>query len=265
MDMTARPHFSQVLLRSSALFEIFEFLGTLEKTMMQGVSKVFYDKIVPRCLQLSPLSIYTKETLFSYSVDQGSILFKFHIPTRQWEAISQASSSPFFHFNYSMQVVVTSYSNRVFLLGGSTTPENDDPSPQVLKWDARTNELALGSPMLQPLVDFGACQAGPYIYCAGGYESIKEFTRNEDTYVYHIGGNRWLRLPQARLEGPQRTVCSLVNISNRAIYGLFNLKREFFKLDLTDAMDQQRWERLTVKEDLPERLWMCAFQVPQKE
>ena len=84
------------------------------------MNKDFYNRAIPRSILDSPLSIHTKHTLFSYSVDEGSVLYKYHIPTREWKFYKNHSAD--IKFNYSMQVVVTDR-NLVYFIGGAEDPD----------------------------------------------------------------------------------------------------------------------------------------------
>jgi hypothetical protein len=63
------------LLKSSALHVVLYYLRTIHRTKLQLLSRDFYNRIIPNSLYTSELSVFTKERLFSYSHDEGNILY----------------------------------------------------------------------------------------------------------------------------------------------------------------------------------------------
>jgi len=63
------------LLKSSALHVVLHYLRSIDRTRLQLLSRDFYNRIIPKSLYSSELSVLTKERLFSYSHDEGNILY----------------------------------------------------------------------------------------------------------------------------------------------------------------------------------------------
>ena len=166
-----RTRSNSELLRSSAMVEILSFLKPLEKQALQGVSNYFYHIILPRGCYECHLSAHTKDRLFSYSVNEGSILYIYEVPERTWVPIEPRNGHLGNRLKYSMQVVVTPR-NKVFLLGGAEDIEANILSKVVLEWDVRTNRVERAQDMPMTLMDFGACYHRGKVYAAGGVKSL---------------------------------------------------------------------------------------------
>lgn len=71
------------LLHSSVFSEIFDFLPYFEQLRLQTLSRRFYEKVVPRYLYQAKLSVFTRDTIFSYSTDDNkvetSLLWRFDV------------------------------------------------------------------------------------------------------------------------------------------------------------------------------------------
>jgi hypothetical protein len=111
--------FHHRLSHSSVFSEIFEFLPYFEQLRLQGLSKRFYDKVVPKCLYQAKLSVYTRETIFSYSTEEdgNSLLWKFNVTEQKWKEIVPTNGPV--EFANSMSGVVATDMNRVLFFGGS--------------------------------------------------------------------------------------------------------------------------------------------------
>ena len=250
----------QSLLKSGALFEILSFLRKADRLPLQVLSRDFYSRVIPQSVYEADLSARTRDTLFSYSVEQGSLLYRYRIDTLSWESSHQAE--PRMPIIYSMQLVVTR-NNLVFLMGGAEDEEYNRISDLVYRWDLVTDKLTAVRRMPVAALDFGACQAHDGdIYCLGGYREVTHFTPNESTLRYFLKEDRWEKYPSSPTTALGRNAkCTLVSVggSNPAIYAFFNVPRTFYKL----RAGAKLWDRLTIAENALTGIWACGFWVPR--
>ena len=186
--------FHHRLSHSSVFSEIFYFLPYFEQLRLQGLSKRFYQNVVPKCLYQAKLSVHTRETIFSYSTedDNNSLLWKFNVSEEKWKEIAPTNGPV--QFANSMSGVVATDMNRVFFFGGSLNEEFSELSDQVFEWFLPHNTVNMKKPMPIALLDPGVCYDRGYIYMVCGFTNVDKFLCNKYTLRYDILKNIWVVL-----------------------------------------------------------------------
>ncbi|CDW90497.1 kelch motif family protein [Stylonychia lemnae] len=250
-------------LRSSSIHEILAFFGDLEKTRLQSISRMFYDKIIPSSLQQCFLSLLTKDKFFSYSKEQGDILYYYDIPTRTWIDVKAANHQEHYIY-YSMSAVVTDL-NRVLLIGGSFDPEFEQYTDAVYDWNQITNRIQPLSNVPFVSFDNGFFYYRGYVYIIEGHVDLFNQSTVRKTARFNVLGNYWQTLPSLNHANGKFNMCAF---KNGFIYAFCEQMSSFYRLnsnllgfERSTNWDLQyiQWERILIKPSVYFGFKMAVF------
>jgi hypothetical protein len=206
---------------------------------------------MPKYVQNCGLAILTRDLIFSYSVTEGSVLYRFCALRLTWDTVAYSIvQGRNFTFKYSQQFVVAHDLNRLYFMGGAEDENFDRFSKQTLQWDVASNTMCLRAEMLSRRIDFGCCYAnreGGRVYLVKGFKEIFQFQRSNSTHVYGIRHNKWEELPNLDSSRFPGLRCQMNLVNNKYIYAFFHTASIYGRIDIDMPLKEQTWESLNVK------------------